>query len=1616
MTTIPANVLSTRADSNNISYVRRIILPSTTAEIGNNAFLNCENLIEISLPKSVKRIGISAFEGCTGLEVITMEDNTEREFVTTIENRAFYGDISLTNIRLAENVTTIGNDVFSECSKLETVVLSSQLTSIGNYVFNECSKLETITLTSQLQNIGYYCFKGTAIRSITIPKTVIKCDRDVWNNGPFAGAKQLEEVIFEEGMTTIPANVLSTRADSNNISYVSKAYIPSTVTSIGDKAFYNCDNLTIYGRVNSYAQTYANENNIPFVEWEGAPPISSGIESITKTDIVEDTAYDITTYKSTLEGEIYDNVIEYNMALNDYLDAIKLSAEGDLHELNSGTSNVAAKLREADEMAAKKDMVVLMEADIPEDALDSVYEALAMYLDCYTQKAFELGKINGNNTIEIGTNIVNKVRNSMNQTTFTRKIGQYTVTFKTIGFGGANTGSVQVEARGRKKYTGIVNTSTKKTAELMTLYINDLSDTVRDLLKSALVSVFTELSDTIGISEYTKKKLNNFLKDKVELLMKNGYGDILKNTVKLRDTYELIKDIVAASSAADLQEALSKSTSIYNKIKKMDYSDDAIKKAVIQAATDKLNDINKNFEELLNNYINGNKNEDNNSWSWFKKIFVQCPVDFIVYDMDDNVLGYVDNNDVSYNEKIFIKTSGDVKTLYVPADMEVKLKFSATGNGSMNYVIEEVQDKKITGRMNYYNVPLIENENYFQVLTTDSLTNDVEMMPIKKSDGTSIYADEYISASDKDAGITINTSADVGGVTIGNGKYPKGNPVELLALGTDDTYEFCGWYINDILVELNNVYRFTALENVDVHAKFEKKLIASTDYKIVLDEFYDDFAWVDVYENEQNSEDVAMRLQGVEIQEDYNVVNVKRYFADGQCTSDTVSTEYDNNFSFWLRGINLKESIKTQIYDGSDNLIVTISQNGEDISYTVTFDTQNLATSPAPYTNITAGSRITPPEVPVAEQYIFIGWFKDAECTIPWDFDVDTVESDITLYAGWKALDNNPEGVLPEDIPADGIPQGLWIAGVKDWVYTGKAIKQEVRVYDGNKRLKEKIDYTISYKNNTKANNASITKKAPTIVVKGKGNYGGTETAIFKILPVDLNDTGVIVDDITLAFNNKVQKPIPSISYNGKKLRNKVDFTVSYPDLKDGGAEALKKTGTYRIEITAKKDEKGNDIGNFAGTRTILFTITNSILISKANVKKIPNQIYNGSAIEPKLQVVFKNRTLTEGQDYHISYQNNMQIGTATAILTGLNDFAGTKKVTFKIVGTPIKSADVSTIEREVYDGTQKCPEPQICVNGITLQKDKDYKISYQNNKDAGKAKVIISGINSYSGTLKKTFQITPYDIQQDSKKQITGFSQDIVVKYTKGGSKPSIELSYNGTKMTAGKDYSITYKNNKAVTTSTTTKQPIIIITGKGNFKGSLSRSFTITQRDFNDTEVPVKLTVADKAFVDKGGKYISKPILMDIDGKKLTAGVDYEKEVIYTLVDGTPLTYESIVKAGSEIILKVKGKGAYTGELTKTYRITKSDFGRAKITISAQTYTGSAITLNEDDIAVKIGETQLVYGTDYEILPDSYTNNVKKGTATVTIVGKGNYGGSKQVKFKITAKKFSWFWRLFG
>lgn len=638
---------------------------------------------------------------------------------------------------------------------------------------------------------------------------------------------------------------------------------------------------------------------------------------------------------------------------------------------------------------------------------------------------------------------------------------------------------------------------------------------------------------------------------------------------------------------------------------------------------------------------------------------------------------------------------------------------------------------------------------------------------------------------------------------------------------------------------------------------------------------------------------------------------------------------------------------------------------------------------------------------------------KDGESEIK-DIDISSNEInhiDLCDYAtddDSKEDDNSSDGVLPEDIPADGkIPDGLWIAGIKTYTYTGKDIKPEVRVYDSNRLLKVGQDYTISYKNNTKANDASKESTAPAVVVKGKGNYTGTEKQTFEIIPLDLNDTSIAVEDITAAYNKKVQKKVPVATYNGKKLVNNKDFTVSYPDK---GTDAYIEAGTFNILLTAKQG------GNFTGTRTVQFTITNNTLISGATVKKIANQTYTGKAIEPKLEVTMKKESLVKNTDYTVTYANNIESGTATAILTGIGKYAGTKKVTFKINGTSLKGADVSGITDKVYSGTAQEQKIKVAVNNKLLTENTDYEVIYAQNTNAGKATITIKGIKAYSGTVKKTFKITAYDMKENTVSQIGGLEKEFTAKYLKGGSKSKLELTFAGRKLIEGTDYTVSCQNNKTVTAADTKNKPTITIKGKGNFKGTLTKTFTITGKALNDTESPVTLTVADKGFVDKAGKYISVPVLTDADGKKLAAGKDYESAVVYTLEDGTELTKNSKVNAGTKVKVRVTGKGAYTGEMEGIYQITQNDFNKAKISIRPQIYTGKAVTLDKDSVTVKIETETLIFGTDYEIVENSYANNVKKGTASVTIVGKGNYGGTKTVKFKITARKLSWFWRLFG
>lgn len=634
-----------------------------------------------------------------------------------------------------------------------------------------------------------------------------------------------------------------------------------------------------------------------------------------------------------------------------------------------------------------------------------------------------------------------------------------------------------------------------------------------------------------------------------------------------------------------------------------------------------------------------------------------------------------------------------------------------------------------------------------------------------------------------------------------------------------------------------------------------------------------------------------------------------------------------------------------------------------------------------------------------------------------------------------KSQDDNGKGdVLDEDIPqgkVENIPQGLWMSAVSSQIYTGKAIKPQVRVYDHTTLLTEKKDYTISYKNNIKANVVSGAN-VPTITVSGKGNYTGKEVQNFVIRPKPLSDADIMADGITLQYNGKAQKPLPVMTWNGRKLTRNKDYTVSYPNEEsDGVADptAYIKAGTYTVLV------KG--MGNYTGEKMINLTITQSKSASTMTVAKIADHTYTGAEVRPVPVVKSGKVVLTEGEDYEVSYQNNIKVGTATVMITGKGSYAGIKKAAFKIV--PRASLNKARVEMEfdspiVYTGRAVRPDRcQLTVSEknadgrivpVILTEGTDYDVSYRNDNKAGTATVIFQGMNGYSGTLKKTYRIAPYDIGKDET-DLTEAEQKIRIEladsyaYVKGGCKPEPVVTYQGKVLTKGIDYTLRYRNYNGLNDgSRPNKQPAVIVKGKGSFKGTREKTYRITSKEIGR----LTMTAADRVWQNKGNIYKTKAVIKDENGMALSAGKDYDSAFIYEynsdtkLSDGTlryagdRVAVQDIIPAGTVIRVTATAKGSnYSGTVSCVYRIVKADIGKAVVTIPAQTYTGKAI-MPENEIRIKLNG-QILPTENYKIT--CYGNNINKGTATVTISGINDCGGTKTAKFKIKGKGFLWWWR---
>lgn len=135
-----------------------------------------------------------------------------------------------------------------------------------------------------------------------------------------------------------------------------------------------------------------------------------------------------------------------------------------------------------------------------------------------------------------------------------------------------------------------------------------------------------------------------------------------------------------------------------------------------------------------------------------------------------------------------------------------------------------------------------------------------------------------------------------------------------------------------------------------------------------------------------------------------------------------------------------------------------------------------------------------------------------------------------------------------------------------------------------------------------------------------------------------------------------------------------------------------------------------------------------------------------------------------------------------------------------------------------VYTGELLEPAVSLSYEGRTLAEDNEYTVSYSNNQSIGEATVMITGVRRFGGTLTRTFKIVPIPMK-NCKASLSQTSYT----YTGKAKKPTVTVKYNGKTLVKNVDYTVAYKNNKAIGKATVT------ITGKGNYTGSITKTFKI-------------------------------------------------------------------------------------------------------------------------------------------------------------------------------------------
>lgn len=403
-----------------------------------------------------------------------------------------------------------------------------------------------------------------------------------------------------------------------------------------------------------------------------------------------------------------------------------------------------------------------------------------------------------------------------------------------------------------------------------------------------------------------------------------------------------------------------------------------------------------------------------------------------------------------------------------------------------------------------------------------------------------------------------------------------------------------------------------------------------------------------------------------------------------------------------------------------------------------------------------------------------------------------------------------------------------------------------------------------------------VLKKDGTVYTWGDNYHGqlGDDTTTDRTSPVAIQ----IYDHTNVLKSTKKSSESVSASsgqHTSKFAGYNANGIYNFYALKDKNADKLLSDDNILYVDQVRADSNGNISVTYTPKTAydspyeFVSSIT-QVNISNADVSA-EDFTYNGKLQTVKPVVKVNGYTLYSGIDYTLSGAYIAKnAGEYTYTINGKGDFTGSITKTFTIKTADVNNCDVLILDSATYTGKDIEPNAVVKIGDVTLKKDVDYTVEYQNNLNVGIGIVVIKGKGNCNGRKICWFDITNCDISEISKIDIqdcTYYGKAVV---------PEMALENNGTALVKDKDYTVTFKNNDSVGTATA------VINGIGNYSGTIEKTFQI-KLPIGDIDMSETIDVKDATLVMQYGVK-----LIDLSDEQLIIA-DVNNDNIVNIKDAT-------------------------------------------------------------------------------------------------------------------------------